>query len=103
MASGDNAQSNELNGFAQTFKPSDFGLNAMDLQDMDMADEDDDLSEEEEEEEYENDPFAAERKRRQKKQDMLKRNAGEPEKPVIEECQKMMPQFLSMLRMVLSS
>lgn len=102
MASGDhhNSQSTDLNGFANTFKPGDFGLNAMDLQDMDLADEDDDLSTEEEEED--DDPIAAERKRRQRRQDLLKRNAGEPEKPPISECHKMMPQFLSMLRMVLA-
>ncbi|KAK5174134.1 uncharacterized protein LTR77_001214 [Saxophila tyrrhenica] len=89
-------------GLAATFKPGDFGLNAMDLQDMDMGDEDEEFSESEEEDE-EVDPIAAERKRRRRRQDVLKRSAGEPMKPGIEEVYKMEPQFLAMVRMVLAS
>ena len=103
MASGDHhadSGTDGVNALASTFQPGDFGLNAMDLQDMDLADEDDDLSDTEEEEE--DDPFAAERKRRLKRQDTLKRSAGEPVKPFITECHRMMPQFLAMTRMVLA-
>ena len=89
---------------SSTFKPGDFGLNAMDLQDMDLADEDDDLSDTDEDEEDEDvDPIAAERRRRRRRQDMLKRSAGEPVKPEIKELGKMMPSFLSMVRVVLAS
>ncbi|KAF2480404.1 hypothetical protein BDY17DRAFT_255021 [Neohortaea acidophila] len=107
MASGDDpaaAAGGEMNGLANTFKPGDFGLNAMDLQDMDLGDEydDDGLSESEDEEDDGGDPIAAERKRRLRRQDVLRRNAGEPEKPGIVELHKMMPQFLSMVRMVLA-
>ena len=58
--------------------------------------------EDEEDEEDEDDPIEAERKRRRRKQDVLKRSAGEPIKPEVTELHKMMPQFLSMLRMVLA-
>ena len=90
-------------GLTSTFKPGDFGLNAMDLQDLDMADEDDDWSEEDEDEEDETDPFAAERKRRARRQDVLRRGAGEPVKPRIEVLHAMMPEFLGMVRGVLAS
>ncbi len=89
--------------FAASFKPGDFGLNAMDLQDMDLADEDEEVSDSEDEEDEEADPIAAERKRRQRRQDMLKRTAGEPVKPQIKECYAMMPGFLGMVRGVLAS
>ena len=107
MASGDHHNSSaaqsgpDLNGLTSTFRPADFGLNAMDLQDMDLADEDDELSSEEEEGD-EDDPIAAERKRRRRRQDMLKRTAGEPVKPGIEELGRLMEGFLVMLRMVLA-
>lgn len=101
MASGDRGGQDRGGGLAATFKPSDFGLNPQDLQDLDMADDDDD-DETDSDEEDEDDPIGAERKRRQKRQDMLKRTAGEPIKPEISELHRMMPQFLSMLRMTLS-
>ncbi|KAK5127110.1 hypothetical protein LTR85_008470 [Meristemomyces frigidus] len=92
-----------LGGLAATFKSSDFGLNAMDLQDLDMADEDDDeFSSNEDDLDEETDPIEAERKRRKRNQDLLKRTAGEPVKPAITECAKMMPSFLGMLRGVLA-
>jgi len=105
MASGDTAGNQLPAGLTATFKPGDFGLNAMDLQDLDMGDEDDEdglSSDEDEEEDLMADPIEAERKRRKRHQDLLKRTAGEPVKPEIRECSKMMPQFLSMLRMVLA-
>lgn len=89
-----------MGALSSTFKPSDFGLDAQDLQDMNLEDDDEDESDSNEEDEV--DPIAAERKRRQKRQDMLKRSAGEPIKPKISEIHKMMPQFLAMLRMVLA-
>lgn len=94
-----------LGGLAATFKSSDFGLNAMDLQDLDMADEDDDDMSSEEGDDLgdgDADPIEAERKRRRRNQDMLKRSAGEPVKPPVVECGKLMPQFLVMLRGVLA-
>ncbi|KAI5369462.1 Putative PX-associated domain, PX domain superfamily [Septoria linicola] len=100
MASGGGAQEDGMGGLASTFKPSDFGLDAQDLADMDLGDEDDDESDSDEEDE--DDPIEAERKRRRRKQDVLKRTAGEPIKPEVSELHKMMPQFLSMLRMVLA-
>ncbi|KAI7703883.1 hypothetical protein KC353_g13825, partial [Hortaea werneckii] len=84
------------------FKSSDFGINALDLQDMGLEEDqsDDEVSSDEEAEAA--DPIAAERKRRKKNQDLLRRNAGEPEKPQVQECYKMMPGFVEMLRMVLA-
>ncbi|KAG5933460.1 hypothetical protein E4U53_000985 [Claviceps sorghi] len=82
------------------FDSSDFGLNGQDLQDMayDMDDE----SEAEAEEEDELDPIQAERRRRAKKQDRLRRSAGEPIKPPISEVHKLHDNFLVMLREVLA-
>lgn len=99
MASGGD-ENGAMGGLTSTFKPGDFGLNAMDLQDLDMADEDEDFSSDEESDNE--DPIVAERKRRAKRQDMLRRSAGEPVKPPISELPRMMPQFLAMLRMVLA-
>ena len=48
------------------------------------------------------DPIAAERKRRSRKQDHLRRSAGEPMKPEISEILKLQPSFLAMLRCVLA-
>jgi hypothetical protein len=101
----DNSANPSLAGLSSTFKPGDFGLNAMDLQDMDLGDaDDDDLSETDEDEENETvDSIAAERKRRQRWQDMLKRTAGEPVKSEIKELGKMMEGFMVMVRVVLAS
>ncbi|KAI9847197.1 MAG: hypothetical protein M1837_003061 [Sclerophora amabilis] len=80
---------------------SDFGLNEMDLQDLKYDDEEENSSDEDSAED-ELDPIAAERRRRAKKQDHLRRTAGEPQKPDVKEVVKMQPSFLSMLRMVLA-
>lgn len=48
------------------------------------------------------DPITAERKRRAKKQDHLRRSAGEPQKPIVSEIKGMREGFLAMLRMVLA-
>lgn len=82
------------------FTSADFGLDQMDLEDM--AYESGSDSEEEAEEEEELDPIEAERRRRAKRQDRLRRSAGEPVKPHVEEVHKLKENFLVMLRMVLA-
>ena len=83
----------------QTFRGSDFGLNEADLQELQYSSDD---SEEDEAALDELDPIAAERKRRAKRQDRLRRTAGEPVKPAVTEVPKMMPAFVVMLRQVLA-
>lgn len=83
-----------------TFASEDFGVDQMDLQEINY--EDDSESEDEGEEEDEMDPIELERKRRARKQDHLRRTAGEPEKPVVAEVGKLRESFLAMLRMVLA-
>lgn len=82
------------------FKSSDFGLDTGDLEDM--AYDDDSESELEAEQEDELDPIEAERRRRAKRQDRLRRSAGEPAKPAIGEVHKLQDNFLVMLREVLA-
>jgi hypothetical protein len=85
---------------AAAFKPTDFGLDQMDLEEINY-----DISEgssDEDEDDEELDPIQAERKRRARKQDHLRRSAGEPEKPVVKEVDGLREGFLSMLRMVLA-
>jgi hypothetical protein len=82
-----------------TFKSTDFGIEQMDLQDLGYEEEE---SSDEGEEDDELDPIEAERKRRARKQDHLRRSAGEPVKPVVVEVDKLKESFLSMLRMVLA-
>ena len=84
---------------AKAFNTADFGLDAMDLQEINYEDTEG-SSEEEDEEEL--DPIQAERKRRARKQDHLRRSAGEPEKPEVKEVDHLRESFLSMLRMVLA-
>ena len=48
------------------------------------------------------DPITAERRRRVKKQDQLRRSAGEPVKPEIKEILKLREPFTMMLRLVLA-
>ncbi|KAI9759166.1 MAG: hypothetical protein M4579_002539 [Chaenotheca gracillima] len=85
-----------------TFSSSDFGLNETDLQELNFDEDDDDDSSDEDEAGDQLDPIAAERKRRARKQDHLRRTAGEPQKPEVKELVKLQPSFLSMLRMVLA-
>ncbi|KAF2857615.1 hypothetical protein K470DRAFT_260649 [Piedraia hortae CBS 480.64] len=99
MASG-GGEDTGLAGLTSAFHPSDFGLNAMDLQDL--GDDDDREEETSSGSDVTADPIEAERRRRQKHQGMLKRTAGEPVKPVVRECHKLMPPFLDMLRRVLA-
>lgn len=71
----------------------------MDLQELNFEEE---HSSDEDSADEDLDPFVAERKRRAKKQDHLRRSAGEPQKPVVKELKKLHPSFLVMLRMVLA-
>lgn len=48
------------------------------------------------------DPIAVERRRRVKKQDQLRRTAGEPVKPEVHEILKLKDPFVVMLRHVLA-
>lgn len=48
------------------------------------------------------DPIAMERRRRVKKQDQLRRTAGEPLKPEVQEILKLRDPFVVMLRHVLA-
>jgi hypothetical protein len=83
------------------FTSADFGLDQMDLEDMGY-DDDDSEDEAEEEAQDELDPIEAERRRRAKRQDRLRRTAGEPEKPAVSEVHKLKENFLVMLRQVLA-
>lgn len=83
-----------------SFTSADFGLDQMDLEDMQY--DEDSGSEEEEEAEDEMDPIEAERRRRAKKQDRLRRTAGEPVKPAVSEVHKLKENFVVMLRQVLA-
>ena len=75
----------------------------LDLQDLEL---DDDGSDEESESDFDDEeitnPSEAERKRRARAQEKLRRTAGEPKKPPIEEICKLHPSFVSMLRSVLA-
>ncbi|KAJ5769400.1 hypothetical protein N7520_003959 [Penicillium odoratum] len=85
-----------------TFKGSDFGLDEGDLEDLTISDEASDSSDEGTEDDEEDDPIASERRRRVKKQDQLRRTAGEPVKPEISEILKLTDPFVVMLRYVLA-
>jgi hypothetical protein len=85
---------------AMAFRSSDFGLDQEDLAEMGYDDDSEEEAEAEEEDEM--DPIEAERKRRSRRQARLRRNAGEPEKPEVEEVHKLKENFLVMLRMVLA-
>ncbi|KAF4998497.1 hypothetical protein FGRMN_3116 [Fusarium graminum] len=86
---------------AMAFNSSDFGLDSEDLEDMAYDDGSEDELEAEQEDEM--DPIEAERRRRAKRQDRLRRSAGEPAKPPVEEVHKLTDNFLVMLREVLSN
>ncbi|KAI0842021.1 succinate flavoprotein subunit [Hypoxylon sp. FL0890] len=79
-----------------SFHASDFGLNEMDLEDMNYDDGSDDEAAAEEEDEL--DPIEAERRRRAKRQDRLKARAGEPQKPKVTEVHHLKDNFVEMLR-----
>ncbi|KAJ5820255.1 hypothetical protein N7474_005846 [Penicillium riverlandense] len=85
-----------------TFKGSDFGLDQGDLEDLTISDEASCASDEDSAEDEEDDPIAAERRRRTKRQDQLRRTAGEPLKPEVHEVLKLTDPFVVMLRHVLA-
>ncbi|PYH93803.1 hypothetical protein BO71DRAFT_450497 [Aspergillus ellipticus CBS 707.79] len=80
-----------------TFRGSDFGLDEGDLEDLTISDAESDPSDELDEEEN-LDPISAERRRRVKQQDQLRRTAGEPIKPEVQEILKLSDSFGVMLR-----
>lgn len=84
-----------------TFRGSDFGLDEGDLEDLAIADEESDEDDEDTDDD-DLDPIAAERRRRARKQDHLRRTAGEPVKPVVTEVYKLQEPFGAMLRQVLA-
>lgn len=84
-----------------TISASDFGLDTMDLEDLNYDFDSDEEAEAAEEDEL--DPIEAERRRRAKKQDRLRRSAGEPTKPAVSEVHRLKDNFLVMLRQVLAS
>jgi hypothetical protein len=67
-----------------------------------LADDDDSFDSFESEFDEDADPIVAEQKRRQKAAERLRRSAGEPQKPPVEELNKLMPAFLVELRGVLA-
>ncbi|KAL8870218.1 MAG: hypothetical protein Q9174_003686 [Haloplaca sp. 1 TL-2023] len=85
-----------------TFKSSDFGIDAGDLADLDGGDSESGDEDEREDSEEDGDPIAGERKRRVRKQDHLRRTAGEPVKPEVRQLRELREGFLMMLRMVLA-
>ena len=83
-----------------TFRSSDFGLDQADLAELRDSEA---WSEDSSGEDSEGmDPIVAERKRRVRRQDHLRRSAGEPVKPEVRELGKLREGFLAMLRMVLA-
>ncbi|KAI0194554.1 hypothetical protein F4808DRAFT_453048 [Astrocystis sublimbata] len=78
------------------FSASDFGLDTMDLEDLNYDFDSEEEAEAEAEDEL--DPIEAERLRRSKKQDRLRRSAGEPVKPPVSEVHRLRDNFLVMLR-----
>ncbi|KAH8733077.1 hypothetical protein GQ44DRAFT_601285 [Phaeosphaeriaceae sp. PMI808] len=91
-----------LMGGMAGFKSSDFGLNELDLQDLELDDDGTESDIDEEDDTDIADPIEAERKKRAQTAEKLRRKAGEPKKPEIEELYKLSPGFVSMLRGVLS-
>jgi hypothetical protein len=118
MASGGDEPEGMMGGMAG-FKSSDFGLNEvcggvttrdwtlmtnqLDLQDLELDDDatDSELDEELDDEDIA-DPIEAERKKRAQTAEKLRRKAGEPKKPQIQELYRLSPSFVSMLRGVLA-
>ncbi|CAN9340732.1 unnamed protein product [Alternaria alternata] len=103
MASGGDDPDPLMGGIAG-FKSSDFGLNAMDLQDLELDDDGSDSTDSEDMDDTDvADPIEAERKSRARAAEKLRRKAGEPKKPAIVELYKLSEGFNSMLRNVLAS
>ena len=102
MAAEGTTPSSSMPGSAldNAFRSSDFGLNESDL--AELRDSEAFSSGDEESDDEGMDPIQAERRRRIKKQDHLRRTAGEPVKPPVVELTRLREGFLSMLRMVLA-
>ncbi|KAL2860788.1 uncharacterized protein BJX67DRAFT_375800 [Aspergillus lucknowensis] len=93
------AEGSASSPFKTKFRGSDFGLDEADLEQLAISDADssaDDLDAEDEAEEH--DPIGVERKRRSRKQDQLRRTAGEPAKPEVQEIFKLSDPFGVLLR-----
>lgn len=90
----------EMSGSAG-FRTSDFGLDEDDLDDLAISNEEND-EEDENTDDDDLDPITAERNRRARKQDNLRRSAGEPVKPDVKEVYKLQESFGMMLREVLA-
>jgi Domain of unknown function in PX-proteins (DUF3818) len=86
---------------AMSFRTTDFGLDEADLEDLAIADAESDEDDEDTDDD-DLDPILAERKRRARRQDHLRRSAGEPVKPDVVEVYKMQESFGMMLRQVLA-
>ncbi|KAI1333410.1 succinate flavoprotein subunit [Xylariaceae sp. FL0255] len=95
MAAEGSAGDSTLPGM-NSLHASDFGLNDADLLELNYGDESEEEAEAEAEEEL--DPIEAERRRRAKRQDRLRRSAGEPVKPNVSEIHGLKENFLAMLR-----
>ena len=91
-----------FDALVSSFNSSDFGLDQGDLDDLAYDDDEEYETESEAEENDELGPIEAERRRRAKRRDRLRRRAGEPTKPHIEEIHKMQENFIVMLRHVLA-
>lgn len=72
------------------------------MEDLTISDEASDSSDAGTDEDELDDPIASERRRRVKKQDQLRRTAGEPTKPEVYEILKLADPFVVMLRHVLA-
>jgi hypothetical protein len=73
-----------------------------DIEDLAISDASDSDEDEAADQEELDDPIAVERRRRSKKQDQLRRTAGEPVKPEVTEILKLTDPFVVMLRYVLA-
>jgi len=81
------------------FRSSDFGVNESDLAEMQSSSP---FSSDQSSDDSDNqDPIVSERKRRKRKQDHLRRTAGEPVKPNVKVLGELREGFLAMLRVVL--
>ncbi|KAI5796581.1 hypothetical protein EDC01DRAFT_651940 [Geopyxis carbonaria] len=81
--------------------PKDFGINDSDLESLAGVDDNVD-SDEDEGDDALGDPITTDRKKKERRADTLRRRAGEPEKPIVEEIPKIGAKFLDALRNVLA-
>jgi hypothetical protein len=74
----------------------------MDLADLDDDDSVNSMTTEDLDDDYITDPIAAERHLREKQKERLRRSAGEPQKPPVQELLKLIDPFSTELRKVLA-